>query len=216
MCFSAEASFAAGAVLSVAGVTAVSLTKSKSQLLFASIPLLFAVQQVSEGFLWLALEDQSYKDWKEPSAYFFLIFAQVIWPFWIPLSVFMLEKNPMKKKWLKLLLVAGISLSAYLAFCLIYYPITVTVQQHHIHYEIGATEYTPGITSIIYLLTTVVSLFIPANNRIRFLGLMILLSFITSWIFFNEFVISVWCFFAAVISVIIIFIINGLRNQIPG
>ena len=54
MCFSATASFGASAVLGVIGVAAVAKAKTKPQRLFASIPLVFAVQQLSEGFLWLS------------------------------------------------------------------------------------------------------------------------------------------------------------------
>jgi len=59
MCFSATASFGASAVLGVIGIVAVAKAKTNPQRVFATIPLIFSVQQLSEGFLWLSLKNQS-------------------------------------------------------------------------------------------------------------------------------------------------------------
>lgn len=48
MCFSAPVSFSAGAVLLGLGSA-----KRPRELPFAAIPLLFAIQQLSEGVIWL-------------------------------------------------------------------------------------------------------------------------------------------------------------------
>ena len=80
MCFSAGASFAAGAVLSIIGVGSIRKAQSPSQVLFASIPLVFSVQQVSEGVLWLALQNSKFESLAPLATYLFLFFAQVLWP----------------------------------------------------------------------------------------------------------------------------------------
>ena len=53
MCFSATASFIAGTTLSVVGVAALKRTEAKTELPFAAIPLLFGIQQLIEGVIWL-------------------------------------------------------------------------------------------------------------------------------------------------------------------
>ena len=58
MCFSATASFSAATV--IGGIGAVTIWKTARPgyvrvLPFAAIPLLFAAQQVTEGFLWLEI-----------------------------------------------------------------------------------------------------------------------------------------------------------------
>jgi hypothetical protein len=60
MCFSASASFGASLVLSVIGVATIKNTRHREQLPFASIPFVFAVQQFSEGVLWLTLPYSDY------------------------------------------------------------------------------------------------------------------------------------------------------------
>ncbi len=56
MCFNANASFGASAVIGVIGILALRKVKNPSHYAFAGIPLLFAIQQFVEGVLWLALK----------------------------------------------------------------------------------------------------------------------------------------------------------------
>jgi len=78
MCFSANASFAASAVTGVIGIIAITKTRTTPQLLFATIPLLFSVQQLSEGVVWLSLKHISLAPWRPLFLYVFLVFATII------------------------------------------------------------------------------------------------------------------------------------------
>jgi hypothetical protein len=53
MCFSATASFSAGTVLLGLGALTLKLVRHPRELMFAAIPLLFAIQQWTEGVIWL-------------------------------------------------------------------------------------------------------------------------------------------------------------------
>ena len=108
MCFSATASFVAGGALVATGLTTVKICQNKKHIPFASIPLLFGVQQLSEGFLWLALEKQQYSHWETNSTYFFLFFAQIVWPLWVPFSIRLMELSPRIKQRLNFILLIGI------------------------------------------------------------------------------------------------------------
>ena len=59
MCFSATASFVAGSALVVLGVATLRATRRKSEIPFAAIPLLFGIQQLVEGLLWLSFRFDS-------------------------------------------------------------------------------------------------------------------------------------------------------------
>ena len=58
MCFSATASFSAAAILVPAGIYCFKKSTSleKPYWLIALLPLIFGIQQLFEGFVWLALE----------------------------------------------------------------------------------------------------------------------------------------------------------------
>ena len=57
MCFSATASFTAGALLIALGSVTVSLAAAPRERPFAAIPLLFGLQQLIEGGIWLSLQN---------------------------------------------------------------------------------------------------------------------------------------------------------------
>ena len=97
MCFSASASFGVGVVLSVIGVASIRKVESKAHIYFASIPIIFAIQQFSEAFLWLSLADPVDASLKTSTTYIFLFFAQVLWPIWVPFSVLKMEPDVRKR-----------------------------------------------------------------------------------------------------------------------
>jgi hypothetical protein len=57
MCFSATANFAGSAVLGTIGVATLAEVKHRRAFLFAAMPLLFAIHQFIEGFVWLGLDN---------------------------------------------------------------------------------------------------------------------------------------------------------------
>jgi len=55
MCFSATASFVASGVIGSIGLATLRHVREPRTLLFAAVPMLFAVHQFTEGFVWLGL-----------------------------------------------------------------------------------------------------------------------------------------------------------------
>ena len=51
MCFSATVNFGGSAVLGAAGVATLTKVKHRRELLFAAMPMLFAIHQFIEGFV---------------------------------------------------------------------------------------------------------------------------------------------------------------------
>ena len=99
MCFSTSASFGAGVVLAVIAIAAIKKAKSGPETFFAGIPLMFSFQQITEGFVWVSLSNPGYSSLQQVSTYTFLFIAQVVWPLWVPLSIYLLEKNEKRKYW---------------------------------------------------------------------------------------------------------------------
>ena len=213
MCFSASASFGASVVLGAIGVVTLTKVKEPAQVPFAVIPMLFAVQQLSEGLLWMGLSDPGQGSWENYPIYIFLVFAQLIWPVWIPFSVLLLEEVRFRRRILAVLMTVGFSLSAYLLYCIFNYDVTAEIVSGHIRYTLSFPIELAALSSVLYFLSTVVSLFISGVKRMPVLGTAILLSLILTRLFLVDYFISVWCFFAALLSLAILFIISGLNNQ---
>ena len=124
MCFSPEASFAGGIIISAIGIVTVKEVHKPSQLLFASIPLFFGIQQFAEGFLWLTIPRPEYLNVQKFDTYIFLIMAQVVWPMLIPLSVLFMEEVKKRRRILRVLLGMGLSVSLYYIYCLSFLNVT--------------------------------------------------------------------------------------------
>ena len=77
MCFSASASFVAGVTLSAAGVATLKQAKRKTEIPFALMPLLFGIQQITEGVIWLTLR-QDAPPLKQTMTYVYSIFSHVL------------------------------------------------------------------------------------------------------------------------------------------
>ncbi len=216
MCFSAEASFSASVVLGIAGVLTVKKVKEPSQLAFACIPFLFGFQQLTEGVLWLSLTHKELSFLQPFSTYLFLIIAQIVWPTWVPLSILLLEKNEKHKKTLHFILGIGVGLSIYLTYCYLFYDVRAEISSHHIKYDLDFphTKHLLWLTALFYFIPTVVSAFVSSVKRMHFLGTTILISCVFTKLFTTTYFISIWCFFAAIISVLVLLIIIGL-NKLP-
>jgi len=203
MCFSAGASFTAGAVISAIGVATIMNVRKPSQKLFAVIPLIFGIQQLTEGFVWLALQNPGHLTIQKISTYIFLVVADVLWPVIIPGSLLLMEENMKKRKALRIFLIAGAVLSLYYAICLINFRVTPEILNCHIYY---GSAFIPALmipAFLLYQVVTLIPLFISGVKGMRWLGLLMFLAVVVTVIFYIKNVTSVWCFFAAVISLVI-------------
>jgi len=212
MCFSAEASFAGGVIISAIGIATIKKVHNPSQLIFASIPLFFGLQQFAEGFVWLTLPNPEYVNAQKIATYVFLIMADFLWPMMIPLAVLFMEENKKRKRVLQALSVAGISLSLYYAFCLISFNIYPQISGYHILYKTDFPKSLSMIAFAIYLIVTITPLFVSSIKRTHLLGVLMFLSCLVTAIFFRQYLTSVWCFFAALISGVIFWILRDSKR----
>ena len=213
MCFSASASFGTSMVLSLIGVLTLKKARQVNQYLFASIPLFFAIQQLAEGFLWIGLEDTQHTVLQKISTYTFLFFAQIVWPSLVPIAIAVLEKD---LKWLKIqyfLIAIGLVTSLYLGYCLITFPVDAQIMENHIAYQ---QDYPVAISKyggILYLMATIGPTFFTNTPKMWLLGISILWSYLLTIIFYTAYIVSVWCFFSAIISIAVLYIIHELNKN---
>ncbi len=213
MCFSPEASFAGGVIISAIGIVTLRKIHRPSQILFACIPLFFGFQQFAEGFVWLTLPMSDHTLILKIFVYIFLVTAQVIWPVLIPLSVLLMERSNKKKEILKVLLVVGVALSLYYGFCLLNFHVNPKIEGFHIKYYNDFPETLGMIATLVYMITTIPPLFISSVKRTHLLGILMSISCIVTVIFFKQYLTSVWCFFAALISGVIYWILSDLQKE---
>ncbi len=213
MCFSANASFGAGIILAGISIVTLKKAKQKSQILFAGIPLLFCIQQVAEGFLWLALSNPAYASVKQETTFVFLLFAQIIWAFYLPLSIFLMDKKENRKSIQQVFVMLGIIVSLYFGYCLLAYSVEAKTIGYHISYK---QEYPTVLTKLFgffYVLATITPAFFSQIKYMKYFGAFIFLSYIITKILYTDYVVSVWCFFASIISLVVLFIIYHMNKS---
>lgn len=213
MCFSTTASFSAGIVLAAIGIASIKKVQNPKHYAFASIPLIFSIQQFTEGVVWLSLSNTAYAAYLPAATCGFLLFAHIVWPVWAPFSFLLLEKDAKAKTRLYLFLGTGIVISVYFLYCLVFFKVSANIVEHHIFYGL---DYPPSLTLLasgLYFIVTVIPSFFSKIKQMNWFGFAVAMSYVISILFFEQFVISVWCFFAAIISVLVYFIMNEVQTS---
>jgi hypothetical protein len=207
MCFSATASFGASIMLAGIGTLSFKNAKTFPLKILAIIPIVFSLQQFSEGWVWLSLTKERFSEWKQLGMYFFLFFAEVAWPICISFAMMRLEKKANRRKLLLVLFYASVFLSLVLAFSLFYYSVDARVMGNHIMYTIDTPDYFKSITNLIYFSTAVLPPLLSTVNKAKWIGVILIISYLVAKIGYPDYIISIWCYFATIITAIILWII---------
>lgn len=215
MCFSANASFGAGIVISVMAVATIRKVTSRSQLAFAGFPVIFLIQQFAEGFVWLCLTGVHCGGWQSIPIYIFLVCSHVIWPVLIPFSMLLLEDDISRKRVLSGLLTAGLLLSTYHLGLLFLYPVITRIDQHHIQYIIRHGQELRIPANILYGTAAIAPFFVSGVKRMWFGGIFLLAAYLVSYLFFRFYVVSVWCYFATIICFLVYLLLSGMKENAP-
>lgn len=205
MCFSASASFIASGVLAVIALATLASVKERKWLSVALIPLFFAIQQFAEGLVWL---------YKWPmAALTFLFFAFIVWPAYIPFSCLMVESDNAKGPALYLLTVIGLAISGCLLFGLTSSQLSFYMQDCHIVYDAAqglfAYRFLWFPLAGGYCISTILPFFISSRPYMKIMGVLVGSSCLIAYLFYSVYFISVWCFFAALLSSAVLWIVKN-------
>jgi hypothetical protein len=127
--------------------------------------------------------------------------------------VLMMESNARKIKMMKLLLIAGLTVSIYYTFCLLFQNVTPQIMGYHIKYNSDFSKVIAIPAFLIYLVATITPLFISSIQRTHLMAVLMLFSCLVTAIFFTQYLTSVWCFFAALISGVIYWILSDSKKK---
>lgn len=202
MCFSATASFVTAGVTGVIGVVALSRVTERRQLPFAATPMLFAVQQGVEGLLWLGLPLAPGGATSTGLTFVYLLFAQVFWPVYAPVAVLLIEPHERRRQLMLLCLAAGLGVGAYMLWGILTRPFGAILLDDHIVY-VTDHRHSDAI-AVFYFAATSLPLIVSSQRAVVALGGVILLGSAVAYAVYWQAFVSVWCFFAAAASVVIL------------
>jgi hypothetical protein len=192
MCFSATASFAAGGGLIALGGASFVAAKKEDKII-AAIPLMFGVQQLFEGIQWLYLNNGQSSVF---AGYAFLFFAFIVWPIYSPAFIYVLDKK--NRIHIKKFIFLGIVVALYSVGIAV--TKTLSIQElgscvsYDFHYSLG------WFLTMLYLLAVFGAFFVSSRKILKLFGAAFAFFAIVSWIIYTNNFVSVWCFFAAIVS----------------
>ena len=202
MCFSATANFVGSTVLGAVGVVTLTKVKHKRELLFAMLPILFAIHQFIEGFVWLGLDGILSPVVAHDMGAAFMLYAQGLLPFLLPLSIFLFEPDAKSRRRMRPFVVLGGATTLYILWALTAYPLQLFVRANSIVYINQATNNTA--VAVFYVIATCGSLFFSKIRMMVVFGAANLAILLVVMEVKRYAFTSLWCAYAAVASVIIL------------
>jgi len=202
MCFSAAANFVGSGALGAVGVITLTRVKHRRELLFASLPALFAIHQFIEGFVWLGLDGMLSSQVTHNMGAAFMLYAQGLLPFLLPLSVLLFEPDARSRRRMLPFLVIGVLTALYILWALTAYPTQIFVKGNSIVYINQATNNT--FVAVFYVIATCGSLLFSKVKDMVIFGVANLAILLAVMAVKRYAFTSLWCAYAAVASVIIL------------
>jgi hypothetical protein len=202
VCFSATANFVGSGVLGAIGVITLTKVKHRREILFATLPTLFAVHQFIEGFVWLGLDGILSPAVAHDMGAAFMLYAQGLLPFFLPLSVLLFEPDAKSRRRMLPFLALGGATALYILWALTAYPTQVYIRGNSIVYINQATNNTA--VALLYVIATCGSLFFSkVRTMVIFGGANLAIILVVMAVKRYAFT-SLWCAYAAIASVIIL------------
>jgi hypothetical protein len=202
MCFSATASFLTAGVTGGIGIVSLAKVTEPRQIPFAATPLLFAIQQCVEGLLWLNLPLAPDGPASANLTLLFLVFAQVFWPIYAPLAILLLERNQLRRRIMLGCLAIGLGVGGWCLWSLLTHSHGAVILDGHVVY-VTEPRHSDGL-ALAYLVATCLPPVLSSLRTVAVLGAIVLVGCVVAYILYWEAFASVWCFFAAAASVVIL------------
>jgi hypothetical protein len=201
VCFSPEADFVSGAVIGVVGVATLTKARSPREVPLAALPLAFAVHQVAEGFVWLGLQGRVSGSLGDFALHVYVLYAWAMLPLVAPLSVALVETDERRRRAMYGFVALGALVSGYLLWAVVHESVGARIVEHTIQYHgVGGLA---GLATVLYVIAICATLLLSSHRRIVWFGVVNLLAVIAiAWVQADALT-SLWCTWAALVSVLI-------------
>jgi hypothetical protein len=202
MCFSATANFVGSTALAAIGVVTLTKVKHRREMLFAALPVLFAVHQFIEGFVWLGLDGILSPAVTHAMGAAFMLYAQGLLPLLLPLSVLLFEPDMRSRRRMLPFVILGGATTLYILWALTAYQLQVYVRGDSIVYVNQATN--NSFVAFLYVIATCGSLFFSQVKAMVIFGAVNVTILLVVMEYKRYAFTSLWCAYAAIASVIIL------------
>lgn len=222
MCFSSTVSYSAAVVLISTGIYTAQQSRRRlpaPYTLWALIPIMFGIQQAFEGRVWQQL-DAGNASAAVTYALGFHFFSHFLWLWWLPLSSYLIEPiqtsniNKLRKKIIGACAIMGAFAGTLVYSVILLHPewMNVLIKGKSIVYDFQipyqSDIHIPITPVMLYVMIILVPLLFSSHKLIRIFGVLVVLSMVLTSIFYNAAFVSVWCLFAALLSLYLAYMIR--------
>jgi hypothetical protein len=202
MCFSPQADFTAGTVITLVGVQTLRRVRDRRELIVGALPPLFGLHQLVEGFVWLGLRGEVSSGVGDAAKDTYIVFAHAVLPALVPLGFTLLEPDRRRARWMWPLVAAGVMLGAYLLWQVTAFPVGAQPLARCIDY----TTHTPNdlLIGALYVVVTCGPALMSSQRRLRWFGAVSLVGVIAAALVRLDELTSLWCVYVALVSVLIL------------
>lgn len=200
MCFSPEADLVAGIAATVVGIDAIRHTSRRELVPMAALPVVFGVHQLIETMVWWNLRGNVPDCVGEPAMWAYLLIALCLVPALVPFAFG--SAGLVKSRLLaRALLGSGVVSGAVLFGAVLDGPTYASIDGHHIAYHVG----TPWVvlTLGLYIVAACAPGLVSHERSLRLFGLTNLLVVGALIWLAQTAVVSLWCVWAAISSLLI-------------
>jgi hypothetical protein len=213
MCFSATANYVGAGIIGSIGILTLREVRHRRALLFAAMPCLFSVHQAIEGFVWLSLDGYLPPRAAHDFGAAFVLYAQGLLPFILPLSVYIIEPEGCRRKRMLPFVILGGLLMLYILWGLTADPLQVFARTHSIVYKNALTANIP--VAVFYVITTCGALLFSGFRWLIVFGIANFIGLVVVSVVMAYAFTSIWCAYAALMSIIIYFHFQH-RKRMPA
>ncbi len=189
-------------MIGAAGVATLALVRDKRQLPFAALPLLFAIHQALEGWTWLELDGATDARLTGPGVHMWVLFAWAILPIYVPWSVWVMERDPRRRRWLIAPMAVGGLLALFMLYLSVQPEIGVQVIARNLAYELGV-PFSGAWLAVPYVFATCFAPMMSSYRWVVALGVGNLVAMTIAALIKAADYSSIWCTLAAFLSLIV-------------
>lgn len=199
MCFSASMDLTAGTLVTGIGVDALSHVTRREQKPLAALPLLFGIHQLVEAVVWWHTDGMASADASAVAVFAYLLIALGIVPLLVPYAFLRLELVKPAIGWA--CLAAGVVAMGLDMWGMGHGPMTAYDAGHHLSYRVTVPYSQLGLP--LYAIATCLPAVLSRSAWIKAFGALNLVVVATLAALAQNGVVSLWCVWAAISSVLI-------------
>ncbi len=201
MCFSAEVDLGVGLAVTAVGVDALRHARTRDEVPLAALPVVLGAHLLVEVGVWRGLEGDASDAVLRTATWAYALIAYAVVPVLAAVAVTLWEPPGRRRRMLPFVALA-VGAAAVLVWWQVTEPVVARIDGRHVEYVIRAGVWS-GVVAVPYVVGTCGPALLSSDRALRVFGWLNLVAVAVLALVEREGLVSLWCAWAAVTSVVI-------------